>query len=491
MSDWTAALEEVNTPAGTGGLVIAHLHPGDVSASFAHSVIDTTLWDSQHQRRLTHNGRFGFTSQHTAAGRIASARNQAVERFLDTTDAEWLLFADSDMGWEPDAPERLIAAADPVERPVMGGLCFGAKLAGQGPAHAMRVHVFPTLYTWWDTGDACSFEAGYEWSRGKVIRVDATGAAFLLMHRGALERIREAEGDQWFSQFHERGNDWGEDLAFCRRLMRHGIPLHVHTGVGTSHKKDMWIDESMFDQLRRSASPAVSVVIPVKDNWEMTRKLVAQLVEQGGYDDLLIFDNGTTDPAMREWLDGPQTVATIFDASDAGGIHEMWDAGIEEARQRHNGRVDVVFLNNDLLLGPDFVRRLCAGLRSDPALCAVSGNYDGRRGHGVQRVQGICAGRYDGTGGLAGFAFAVRSDFLEAGYRFPTSMRWWYGDNDLCLSIDSTGNGWYGVVVDAEVEHLDGGSNTEPPPEFQAIIEADRRAFEEAWPQVHLVSAGA
>ncbi len=104
-------------------------------------------------------------------------------------------------------------------------------------------------------------------------------------------------------------------------------------------------------------------------------------------------------------------------------------------------------------------------------------------------VQGICAGRMDGTGGLAGFAFAVRSDFLD-GYRFPTDMSWWYGDNDLCLSIEQAG-GWYGIVPDALVEHVGGGSKTERPADWEERIAADRAAFEAKWPEVTLVPASA
>ena len=68
---------------------------------------------------------------------------------------------------------------------------------------------------------------------------------------------------------------------------------------------------------------------------------------------------------------------------------------------------------------------------------AVSGNYDGRPGVGVQQVHGICAGRYDGSGGLAGFAFALRAEWLATGYRFPTEAKWYFGDNDLCASIEA------------------------------------------------------
>lgn len=485
--EWAAQFKQVNDQAkGNGKVVLAYLHPGEVSTSFMHSVLAMIAYDSGRNGRFVNNGRLGITAQQCGAGRLSNGRNQACAQFLDLWDSEWLLFADADMGFDPDAADALVAAADPTERPVVGGLCFGAKRGGEGPANAMRVHFFPTLYRMHtDDQGRRTFDPAYEWPRGRVCEVSGTGAAFLMIHRTVLERIRDAHGDRWFNEVSEHGMDYGEDLSFCLKLADLGIPLHVDTSVVTSHHKDVWVDQSFYDQLRRAASPAVSVVIPAKDEFEYTRALVAQLFEQGGYDDLLIYDNGTTDPAMVEWL-AAQDVAVVFDAKGAS-IHEMWNAGIEEARARHKGRADVVFLNNDVRLGDSFVVRMSAGLHSNPALCAVSGNYDGRRGSGVLPVRGISAGRMDGSGGLAGFAFMVRSEFL-AEYRFPTDMRWWYGDNDLCLSIEKAG-GWYGVVPDALVEHLDGGSRTERPADWDEIVAADRAAFEAKWPEVTLVPA--
>lgn len=486
--EWAAQFAEVNAQAkGNGKVLLAYLHPGDVATSFHHSVLGMVAFDSGlNARFVSSDGRLGITAQQCGAGRLSTGRNQACQQFLDLWDAEWLFMVDADMGFDEDACENLIHAADPVERPVMGGLCFGAKRAGEGSAHAMRTHFFPTLYRLHTGVDGRrTFDIAYQWPRGKVVQCAGTGAAFLLIHRSVLERIRDAYGDVWFEEVTEDGTPFGEDLSFCLKLHDLGIPLHVHTGVETSHKKDVWVDRSFFDQLRRSPSPAVSVVIPVKDEFEYTRNVIAQVFEHGGYDDILVFDNGTTDPDMKAWLEA-QDAADVFDATGAS-IHEMWNAGIEEARARHKGRADVVFLNNDVRLGEGFLPRLLGGLRSDPSLLAVSGNYDGRRGVGVLPVRGISAGRMDGSGGLAGFAFAVRSEFLDV-YRFPTEMRWWYGDNDLCLSIEKAG-GWYGVVPDALVEHLDGGSRTERPADWDEVIEADRQAFLAKWPEVKLVAA--
>lgn len=475
-----------------GNVVFANLHPGDVSASFSESTMHMAIHDMAGAGHLLHmNERgaatFGHLSIACGAGRIADGRNAAVSRFLLAfPNAEWLLFVDSDMGFQRDALDRLLAAADPVERPVVGALCFAAKHAGTGPLYDEQVSWVPTIYREAPSG---SFDAAYDYPRNQVIDVAGTGAAFLLIHRSVLEKIaNDAGGPVWFDNLPSPdGKSWqGEDFSFCRRVREAGFSVWVHTGVRTSHHKDVWFTEDDYAELRQPASTAVSVVIPVKDNLEMTRELVGQLHQQGGYTDIMIFDNGSTDPQMRAWLES-QDVTSVFDAEGLG-IHDMWNAGIDEARVRHGGRADVVLLNNDISIGPRFLRRLIRGLHVNPACAAVCGNYDGRPSVGTVPVRGICANRYDGTGGLAGFAFALSAEWLAGGFRFDESMRWWYGDNDLCLSIEKAG-GWYGLVADAGVVHLDGGSQTATPDGWAEQIAADKAAFEAKWPDVTLVAA--
>lgn len=476
--DWRTTLVEVNQAGKPPAkVVIAHLHPGDVATSFQQSLTNTTLHDAALHGRLRDDGRLGLISTQQGAGRLERGRNEATAMFLDRhPNADLLMFVDSDMGWDFDGVERLAEIVD-RDHPIVGGLCFGVKPISVGPQQAMEQEEFPTLYRWND-GPPGGFDPAYEYPPDELVEVSGTGAAFVMIHRRALESLRETHGDNWWSTITRDGVTFGEDLSFCLRAKDAGLPIHVHTGVRTSHKKDRWYTEASYRDGRRPASSAVTVVIPVKDNLDLTRDLVGQLIAQGGWTDLLIFDNGSTDPEMVEWL-AAQGVADVFSAEGAG-IHEMWNAGIEEAVARH-GLADVVILNNDLKLGPRFCQRLIGGLRESNAM-AVSGNYDARRVSGVQPVRGICAGRYDGTGGLAGFAFALRSEWVASGYRFPTDLDWYFGDNDLCLSLEQAGC-WYGIVGDARVEHVGGGGQTSGSlvgPSY----EKDRAAFEAKWSKV-------
>lgn len=452
----------------TGTVVAAYLHGGHVAHSFHHSCRNLWIWDATHHRRI-----IGFIGQECGAGRITDGRNDVVRRFL-ATDAEWLLFIDSDMGFDPDAVDRLVAAADPVDRPVVGGLCFGQRRGAVGPAGSVRLQQFPTIYQW-VMGGITGCAPIHDYPADSLVRCDATGAAFLLIHRSALETLRGRydEPRPWFDEMIQAGRVFGEDLTFCWRLRESGVPLHVHTGVRTSHYKHGYLTDETQQALENIPT---FVVIPMKDRLDLTRALVEQLVEQGEATGIFVLDNGSSE----ETKIGLKDLAELpgVDVGDAAGLnlHQMWNAGLNEA-QRRAWPCNVAILNNDLKIGPRFLSGLAGALRADPLLAVVSPNYDGRAGVGVQQVTDICAGRYDGTGGLAGFAFMLK---IESGYRFPEQLQWWYGDNDMLAHVHYGGS-TAGIVLGTTVEHVGGGSQTGDWDAMRDTLARDREWFEAKW----------
>ena len=186
------------------------------------------------------------------------------------------------------------------------------------------------------------------------------------------------------------------------------------------------------------------VVIPMKDRADLTRPLLRDLKKQGNYEKIFIFDNGSARPT-RKWLSTQQT-ATVVDAK-GWNIHEMWNRGLDLA-----GEGNIALLNNDIKIGPNFLKGLATGLRSDSKLDVVCPNYDGREGEGICYVNQIAANLRDGAGGLAGFAFMMRGEW---GYRFPEELKWWYGDNHMVAHARHAG-----IVLNTTVEHRLGGSLT-------------------------------
>ena len=190
----------------------------------------------------------------TTPMRIASNRNYGVKIFLEESDAEWLLFIDSDMGWPEDAVELLLKAADPKERPVIGALCFGMRKEEPDGLGGWRTVPFPTIFDWRQAPGAerPGFMIRYDYMPDAVTQCAATGAAFLLIHRSALEAMRAASGDTWFDRAKMYPDDelMGEDISFCSRLGALRVPLHVHTGVRTTHLKSVWVGEAYYQGMR-------------------------------------------------------------------------------------------------------------------------------------------------------------------------------------------------------------------------------------------------
>lgn len=228
-------------PAKTtdGGLVIGFLHPGTVSAYFLTSLTATLLVDREGPRRLV-----GMLQEWSSAN-VSGARNLICAKFLEG-EGDWLLFIDADMAWDPDAVDKVLAAADPQTSPIVGGLCFGLA----------QNSVFPTIYQVGADADGNQrIMRGCEYAPDTVLQVAATGAAFLLIHRSVLERVAAEKFNvtfPWFQETEDRGNPVGEDVTFCLRAGACGIPVHVHTGAKIGHHKSQVLNEALFlDQQQR------------------------------------------------------------------------------------------------------------------------------------------------------------------------------------------------------------------------------------------------
>jgi hypothetical protein len=225
----------------SGRVIVAWIHPGMVSAYFTTSLVQMLLFDQGTNRNVV-----GLLQEWSSAN-VSMARNEIVSRFLDhPTGADWLLFIDSDMAWEHDALDGLLSVADPQAAPIVGGLCFGANLD----------RLFPTIYmlTPTDTGGLTTTRLG-DYPRDQVVRVDATGAAFLLIHRNVLVAMRDKGFNKtfpWFQETELDGKPAGEDLTFCLRARQMGVPIIVDTRVKVGHHKSAIYTEALFDSQREA-----------------------------------------------------------------------------------------------------------------------------------------------------------------------------------------------------------------------------------------------
>jgi hypothetical protein len=232
-------------------VALGYLHSSRVSHSWHSSLMNTLAYDKSLGLNLI--GSIPFAVSCSGPNSLVEGRNMVVSNFLDKTEAEWLFFVDTDMGFEADALERLVLAADPVTRPVVGGLCFAMKHMGVDGRGGFRVMPVPTLFMFAkNPKQGIGFANRFIYPTDTMLQVAGTGAAFLLIHRSVLEEMRQIHGNAWFDfvQYGD-GTQVSEDLSFCWRLADMQVPLYVHTGIKVTHHKELWLSEDDYSQPSR------------------------------------------------------------------------------------------------------------------------------------------------------------------------------------------------------------------------------------------------
>lgn len=251
------------------GVVFAFMYPETTSGFFTASLAAMLTFDAKHGRHvIDHGGTIALSS----GPRVAETRCLMVDLFATKyPDSEWLLMIDSDMTFPEDIVEALMHVADPVEAPIVGGLCF---------AGGKQSAPYPTVYrlTTLETGQL-GVERVYDYPRDAMVKVGATGGACLLMHRSVFAAMKTKFGElpsgepnpyPWFQEgiIGPHGEAWGEDILFCLRAHQLGIPVHVHTGIKLGHAKVQIIDETLYDRgrnLPQSTSDSVTVRPPAEN----------------------------------------------------------------------------------------------------------------------------------------------------------------------------------------------------------------------------------
>lgn len=262
-----------------GAAVFAYIYRGGdehkVCYSFHHSMIQLMGWEMypDHQPRVMIGG---FIAHKGGTDALADARNKVVQIFLAENQADWLFWVDTDMGFAPDTLDRLMEAADPGQRPIVGGLAFTWREDHADGMGGWRCSPVPTIFDWraLSTGEM-GYEVRLNYSRDTLTQCAGTGSACVLIHRGVFEKIRDVYGEHWYDRVRNPylGKMTSEDLSFCVRAGALKIPVYVHTGVKTTHQKNIWVAEEDYitarflDDQRAEAAPdateETAVIVPV------------------------------------------------------------------------------------------------------------------------------------------------------------------------------------------------------------------------------------
>ncbi len=220
-----------------GAVVLAYIHSNKVSYSWHHSMMELLGWDMTHEGRVT---RGGFIAMRGGTDGLALARNRVVRLFLEEHLGDWLFWLDTDMGCPADTIDRLMASADPVERPVVGGLAFTQKEEATDQLGGWRTRAVPVLMDWavLETGQM-GFSVRWDYPPDQLTRCAGTGSACVLIHRSVFEKVAREYGEHWYDRVPNTTMNQliGEDLSLYLRCGALDIPVHVDTRIKLSHQR--------------------------------------------------------------------------------------------------------------------------------------------------------------------------------------------------------------------------------------------------------------
>ena len=211
-------------------VVVGYPRGGSITGPFAESV----------QRLIAHEtvkgpSRLLHKVNSTAGLYVADNRMILTERFLDESDADWLLQVDTDIEFPPTLLETMVALAGHDRRILAASVPLGEayptgaflRSAADGPGVFRCVNRVPET----------------------PIEVDGIATAVVLIHREVFEGIAERHGRCWWHHMYLAASppetpprefkfiSQGEDLAFCARAQEAGFRIWCAHVKGLGHYK--------------------------------------------------------------------------------------------------------------------------------------------------------------------------------------------------------------------------------------------------------------
>jgi hypothetical protein len=432
----------INEPSTA--VAAAFVHMNTVEYAWFHSFLQTLAYDAEHESRVW---RGGFVAFRGATDGLSSARNGAVEAFLKDDRADWLWWSDTDAGFFADTVDRLFEAADPVERPVVAAMTFAQREYDSDGMGGYRPIAWPVVMDWNVVGDRAGFEVRWDYPKDTLTKCDGVGSHCILIHRSVFERIRDRYGEgfnSWYSRVINptTGELVGEDLSFCMRVRQLDIPIHVHTGVQTTHRKPIWLGEEDYWR-QRALNPAPEkaadsspkerlapryALIATHNRPALLLALVSSLSTQTDY--IVVLDNASEPPVDRLALAEaakPAEIAFIKDPEQPPHLSRFWNEllgyAARAADEYEQKTYDVAIFNDDAIVPAGWFDICSKALREhETAVVAHTGTVP------VHRASLLAAYPYPRNERMTPWAFVVKG---EAGIRADESMRWFCFDDDF------------------------------------------------------------
>ena len=201
------------------------------------------------------------TSLRSGGNQIARQRQSLFDYWADKTSYEWLLWVDSDVVISPETFRLLWDNRDAEKRPLVTGVYFTTDT----PEEPLMIPM-PTVFSFTNKGDG-SFGLAriHPLPKNQLIKVDAAGFGFLLMHRSVIDKVRSvAPEGQVFMEMGRGTKFIGEDIFFFALCDKAEVPIHCHTGATAPHMKRFSFDEHYYNAFFGGAQKDESKLITPK-----------------------------------------------------------------------------------------------------------------------------------------------------------------------------------------------------------------------------------
>jgi hypothetical protein len=194
---------------------------------------------------------------------IARQRQTVIDYWYEKSKSDWLLWVDSDVVISPETFRLLWDNKDAKERPLVSGVYFTT----DNPEEPLMIPM-PTVFSFTNKGDGTfGLARMHPLPKNQLIKVDAAGFGFILMHRSIVKKVKAVAPDgQMFMEMGRGTKFIGEDIFFFALCDKAEVPLHCHTGALAPHMKRFSFDEHYYNAFfgKPKEEPKSKLITPDK-----------------------------------------------------------------------------------------------------------------------------------------------------------------------------------------------------------------------------------
>jgi len=232
---------------------IAWCDNGMVDGKFMQGVTDVML----------KSGIIFSSTLRSQGNQIARQRQTVIDYWYEKSKSDWLLWVDSDVIISPETFRLLWDNKDAKERPLVSGVYFTT----DNPEEPLMIPM-PTVFSFTNKGDGTfGLARMHPLPKNQLIKVDAAGFGFILMHRSIVEKVKAVAPDgQMFMEMGRGTKFIGEDIFFFALCDKAEVPLHCHTGALAPHMKRFSFDEHYYNAFfgKPKEEPKTKLITPNK-----------------------------------------------------------------------------------------------------------------------------------------------------------------------------------------------------------------------------------